>query len=75
MTINKSKSGIMFYNKSRTVLAQWEKDIGEIMGYPVIDKYKYLGVWINKSLGMQSQYDHLVKKIKKYEKLSTIINL
>ena len=42
----------MFYNKSRTVLAQWEKDIGEIMGYPVIDKYKYLGVWINKSIGM-----------------------
>ena len=51
MKINKSKSAILesvHRMKKKTILT-----IGEnIMGYPIVDEYKYLGTWFNQKLSM-----------------------
>jgi len=46
MKINKKKSGIIFYKKRKNKY-KMEK---EIMEYPVVEEYKYLGIWIDEKM-------------------------
>ena len=45
MTVNKKKSGIIFF-KRKTM----KQETMEIEGYPIVKKYKYLGVIIDEKL-------------------------
>ena len=61
LVINKKKSAILEFIHRRarkTVL----KVGGEVNGYPVVDKYKYLGTWLNQKLTLDDQMEHIVKK-------------
>lgn len=42
MKINKAKSGIMVFDWKRRSRAP-EQDVKEMLGYPVVEMYKYLG--------------------------------
>ena len=51
MKINKNKSGIMFYKKKNNRKRSQENN--EIMGYPRVEEYKYLGIWIDSKMSFQ----------------------
>ncbi len=59
MTVNKMKSGVIRIGKK-------VKENTSIQGYPVVDKYKYLGVWINKDVNCQAHIDAISKKVETY---------
>lgn len=50
MELNKNKSGIIFINLSNTKLNKWEQKTKKILGIPILNNYKYLGIIINKQL-------------------------
>ena len=41
MKLNKKKSGIIIHTKQGPLTKEYE---GEIEGFPIVDKYKYLGI-------------------------------
>ena len=42
MKINRAKSGIIFYKKKKS-----KARANQILGYPVVENYKYLGILID----------------------------
>ena len=57
INVNKKKSGIMILkNKIETN--------DKIDGYPIINKYKYLGIMINDKMNIQSHIGNIDKKLK-----------
>ena len=44
MKINRKKSGIMFVKKRNSKVKETRRDIQE---YPIVEEYKYLGIWID----------------------------
>ena len=52
MTINKKKSGIIFYKKKKRKRL---KD-NDIAGYPIVEEYKYLGIWMDQKMTFEKQY-------------------
>ena len=65
MKINKKKSGIIFYKKKKTK----EEEEKEIMDYPIVREYKYLGVWIDEKLNFNKQMEEVEKKVKTSAKI------
>jgi hypothetical protein len=59
MVVNKTKSGIIRIGKMA-------KENTFIQGYPVVGKYRYLGVWINKDVNCQAHIDAISKKVETY---------
>ena len=57
MVVNKSKSGIIFFNKKFRL-----RRGHEYKGYPSVTEYKYLGYWINKNLNPNKQIKSLEKR-------------
>ena len=53
MKINKRKSGIMWIKKKGSGK---KKKNEELEGFPVIDTYKYLGIWIDNHLSFEYHY-------------------
>ncbi len=64
MTIKKKKSGVMFF-KRRSNKNQEQ----EFEGYPIVKKYKYLGVYIDEKLNWNDQIEHIQSKIDKAMKI------
>ena len=69
MKINKKKSGIIFYKKKKKKI---KKD-KEIMGYPEVDEYKYLGIWMDSKMTFERQYKETKCKIEKGIKMINIM--
>ena len=66
MKINRAKSGIMFYKKKKSKVRTVQ-----ILGYPVVENYKYLGIWIDEKFSFEKQYLETKAKIEKGTKLIT----
>jgi len=66
MDINKKKSGIIFHS-----CWGWSnrRKLKEIEGYPIDNKYKYLGIWIDSALTFNQHMTYLKTKIKKGMKI------
>ena len=45
--INKKKSGIIFYKRK---LSKNSENNANIMGFPIVKIYKYLGIWIDEKM-------------------------
>ena len=69
MKLNKGKSGIMFHEKKGRKLKK-EKRIEDI---PVVEEYKYLGVWIDKNLNMNKHLGHIYGKVERAMKMIKIM--
>ena len=54
MKVNKKKSGIIFHKMRRTC-----KNDKLFEGYPIVSKYKYLGIWIDETLMFDEQIQYL----------------
>jgi len=60
MKLNKGKSAVVEFIPRRT---HSRFIIGsQIMGIPIQDKYKYLGLWLNRKLTLDDQIEHIRKK-------------
>ena len=55
---NKAKSGIMIISNNTK-----EVNDNNIDGYPIITKYKYLGILINDKMNIQSHIGNIYKKL------------
>ena len=74
MELNKKKSGILVFS-SRTArdipyminisdknFSRWGPATKEISGVPIVQKYKYLGTYLDSKLLMQTQLDFIQRK-------------
>ena len=62
MKINTNKSAVMeFINRMKKKLSL--KIGNTIMGYPIVSEYKYLGTWLNQKLTLETQINHIVRKM------------
>ena len=69
MKLNKGKSGILFHEKKGRKLKA-EKRIRDI---PVVDEYKYLGIWIDKNLTMNKHLGYINGKVERAMKMIKIM--
>lgn len=74
MLLNKKKCGIIIVSRNKK-LSKSESEIGNILGIPLVETYKYLGVTLDKSLSPAPHLEKLKIKIKKYDKLAIILRL
>lgn len=62
LQINKNKSAVLEFihrRKRKTQLI-----VGNMLkGYPIVNKYKYLGTWFNQKLTMDTQIKHIRKNL------------
>lgn len=63
ITINYSKCGLLEISKGKKILSRMES----YEGIPEVEEYKYLGIWINKSLKMRG---HIKKEEGRYDILN-----
>ena len=71
MAINLNKCGII--NHKGTIVTDTEDDPQpKLLGIPVIRKYKYLGVIIDKNLNLKDHLEYIETKIKKSIKMINI---
>ena len=69
MKINRKKSGIIFHKfKSRKT-----KTPKSFNGYPIVDSYKYLGIYIDSKLSFQPHLEYIQKKIDNGFKLINVM--
>ena len=62
LKLNEAKSGIVEF-LPRTGRTTTALELGDkFEGIPIVDSYKYLGLWLNQKLTMQPQMDHILKK-------------
>ena len=59
MKMNKKKSGIIFHTKQGPLPKEYNQDFEDI---PVVEKYKYLGILINRTMTMTDHLDYIVHK-------------
>ena len=71
MKINKKKSGIIIFRKRKT--KKNKEEYKDILEYPIVDHYKYLGIYIDSKINMQKQINYMEEKIKKSMKLVKIL--
>ena len=72
MKINKKKSGIMWFKRKKNN-KKTLNEIKNIEGYPIVENYKYLGIYIDDRMNMQKQMDHIKTKLQKSIKLVKIL--
>ena len=70
MIINKKKSAIMPLYRRRKKLEETE----EYDGYPIVEKYKFLGIWIDNGLSLTNHLEHITKKLQGFYKMVYILN-
>ena len=58
MSLNEKKSGILIMDDRTKTYSETQS----IMGIPVVESYKYLGVWLNKDFGMKENIESIKKK-------------
>ena len=71
MKINRKKSGIIFYKRRKSKKNSNHKE--EILGFPIVDEYKYLGLWIDETMSFDKQIIETEKKIEKGMKMMQIM--
>ena len=69
MTINKKKSGIIIHKKN----SKRSKKRKEVKGYPIVNEYKYLGVYIDSKMSFRPHLEYIRKKIDNGFKLINIM--
>ena len=71
MKINKKKSGIIVHKKRHR---KNKKDVKEdVEGFPIVERYKYLGIWLDSSMNYEYQLEEMRKKIEKSMKIINIM--
>ena len=70
MILNKKKCGILWNGQSK----ETKNDI-LYNGIPYVNNYKYLGINLNRDCNTSTHLEFLKKKLEKYKKLITILNL
>lgn len=61
LKINKNKSAILEFMHRRKKVTSLT--VGEtFLGYPVVEKYKYLGTWLNQKLTLDTHLTHIQQK-------------
>ena len=55
MKLNKGKSGIMIHG----LKGRKQKKETFIQGIPIVDKYKYLGIWIDKNMTLNDHLEYI----------------
>lgn len=73
MHLNKKKCGILFYNTHRRNLDMWEKEWKFIENIPIIDRYEYLGITLDKKLSCEDHLEKIGAKIEKFIKLMRLL--
>ena len=73
MRINKKKSGIIFFRKKKKKIAEGEEGNQDILGYPILEYYKYLGIWIDYKMSFDKQFEVTKEKIVKGMKMINIM--
>ena len=71
--INKNKSGLMMINHKSNQITKWQKKT-KTQGFPIVNKYKYLGIYLDNSMNMKYQTKELKKKMLHREKILRIYN-
>ena len=69
MKINKKKSGIILHKKN----SKRKRKKSEFHGYPIVNEYKYLGIYIDSKLSFKPHLDYIKKKIDNGFKLINIM--
>ena len=64
MQVNKDKSQIIQFRKNKRVKAY----ISKINDLKIVNKYKYLGIYIDEALTMEDMYEQLAKKFDHFTK-------
>ena len=60
----------MFFKRKKT--KQKEED-NMVLGYPVVNEYKYLGIFLDDRMNLGKHIEHIKGKIKKGMKMAQII--
>ena len=61
MKINRKKSGIIFHQKRYKKVEEGE----QLLGYPIKEKYKYLGVYLDINLRFKFQLEEVKRRMEK----------
>lgn len=71
MVINKKKSAIMFLQNSRS--NKIYKKYKNLNHYeiPIVNNYKYLGIFLDNNVNFKSNTEYLIKKMKKNNNILT----
>ena len=70
MKINRKKSGIMFVKKRNSKINATRKNLQE---YPIVEEYKYLGIWFDDKLTFENHIRRIKEKIEKGMRLVDIM--
>ena len=69
MEINKGKSGIMFLEeKNKNNIEKKYKKLN-IEKYPILNKYKYLGVILDNNMNLKFNTQYVINKLRKNQKI------
>ena len=64
MKLNKGKSGVIFLENTRNnKISKKYLDL-DLQGFPLLNEYKYLGIWLDNNLNLNKNTSEIVKKIK-----------
>ena len=72
MEINKKKSGILLHNKKN--IAQRVNKEEKILGIPICESYKYLGVHIDHGLTFKNHLEYIREKIQKCKHMIKVMH-
>ena len=64
MTVNKKKSGIIFLELGTTNKIKKKYKMLDLNNYPVINKYKYLGTYIDNNMNLKENTKYIINKMK-----------
>ena len=71
MTINYKKCGLILH-KGIGLKDNKNRFLNNYLDIPIVNEYKYLGIYIDKNLNFKKQLEYMEKKMKKAEKIINI---
>ena len=64
MVISKKKSGIIFLeDKNNNKISKKYKNL-KIKNYKIVNKYKYLGLYLDNNMNLKENTKHIIKKLR-----------
>ena len=73
MKLNKSKCGIIALALTSNIPIYNDLDFDNILGIPIVDNYKYLGIYFDRRMTPQPHIEYLQTKLNKFKKLMFIL--
>ena len=64
MKLNKGKSGVIFLENTRNNKISKKYQDLDLQGFPLLNEYKYLGIWLDNNLNLNKNTSETIKKIK-----------